>query len=131
MEIFRALFQAPAITGWNFYHTMNPINLDLTGNETADVITTLMNINDNYLAPGAPPPTGFAGQAGQFSTLYEWFRDILDSTPPGLNSDRKTFVPRADADTMELDAAAATGMYQLQSGGFPITRLTLVTIRGP
>ena len=131
MEIFRALFQAPAITGWNFYHTMNPINLDLTGNETADVITTMMNINDIYLAPGAPPPTGFAGQAGQFTTLYEWFRDILDSTPPGLNSDRKSFVPRADADAMELEAAAAAGMYQLQSGDFPITRLTWVTIKGP
>ena len=131
METFRALFQAPAITGWNFYHTMNPITLNLTGNETADVITTMVNINDTYLAPGAPPPTGFAGLAGQFTTLYEWFRDILDSTLPGLNPDRKSFVARVDADTMELEAAAAAAMYQLQSGDFPITRLTLVTINDP
>lgn len=61
-------------------HWSDEATLDLTGNECADTITTMVNMNDVYLAPGVPAPTGFAGQAGQFSTLYEWFRDILDST---------------------------------------------------
>jgi hypothetical protein len=131
MEVFRALFQAPAILGWNFYHLVNPKPLELTGNETADSIATMVKFSDVYLASGAPDPTSFAGQAGQFSTLYEWFRDSLDSTPPGLTADRKTFVPRDDADTLELEASAAAGMYQLNPEGFPVTRLTLVTIKGP
>jgi hypothetical protein len=131
METFRALFQAPVMTGWNFYHLVNPKQLNLTGYETADTITTMMNFSDIYLATGAPAPTGFAGKAGQYSTLYEWFREIMDTSPPSLTADRKTFVPRTDADALELESPTAAGMNQLNPGGFPVTRLTLVTIKGP
>jgi hypothetical protein len=123
------LFQAPVIIGWNFFHLLDPWRLPLSGNVSADQIRGVLQYPDEYLLPGMPHPTAYAGESGTFHFLYEWFRNAQDPTPPGLNPDRREFVPRANATAIVLSSTQASGMETLKDDRGSIDYLAHVTIK--
>lgn len=115
MVIFKNLFQTPRITGWNYFHLLSMWPMILKGSVTSAEIQNFLTYPDEYLMLGMPHPTTFAGQTGRFDFLYEWFRDAEDATPPGLNPDRRVFVPRGNATTIALFSQQASCMTKLKN----------------
>lgn len=112
---FKSLFQTPRITGWNYFHILAMWSMNLPRPFSVAEIQDALEYPDDYLMPGMPHPTTFAGQTGTFSFLYEWFRQDFDNTPPGLNPDRRVFVPRGKATTIALFSAQASCMEHLKN----------------
>jgi hypothetical protein len=128
MILFKNLFQTPRITGWNYFHIISRWTLPLIGNVSADQIRGVLQYPDDYLMPGMPHPTTYAGQSGTFEFLYEWFRLDENATPPGLDPDRRVFVPRGNATTIALFSQQASCMPALKN---PEEVKDLVTLCDP
>ncbi len=114
MVVLKDLFQTPRITGWNYFHVLMLWSLNLPGPVSVATIQNALPAPDNYLLPGMPHPTTFAGQIGKFDFLYEWFRYDQDSTPIGSNPNHTIFVPRGDATAIALFSEQASCMKELK-----------------
>jgi hypothetical protein len=117
------IFRAPKITSWNYFEI-----LDFIDSVTPQNVGSI-TIPDIYLhAANANTPASIAAaSSGSFSLLYQWFRDIEDSTLPTASSSTKDFMPASNATAMSLARADALNMTVIGSP-IEITELVKLTV---
>ena len=121
MATLKGLFKAPMISGWTYFHVVQPLVMTVGGGDTVDTIGgRLTDFPDMYRVAGSPTAAEMVGKPGQYDLLYEWFRESYNATRPGPNPDsNRVFLARGSQREVKLTVAQTEKMTQLKDPADP------------